>query len=79
LQKEELPCTECLKHTLNCVLPYWNEAIVPKLMEGKKVLISAHGNSIRALIKHLNSISDEDIKGINISTPVLTGYDLNFE
>jgi len=48
-------------------------------MEGKKVLISAHGNSIRALIKHLNNISDEDIKGINISTPVLPGYDLNFE
>jgi len=77
LQKEELPCTESLKDTLNRVLPYWNEAIVPKLMEGKKVLISAHGNSIRALVKHLNNISDEDIVGLNIPTGIPLVYELD--
>ena len=53
IKKEKLPCTESLKDTLNRVLPYWNEAIVPNFMEGKRVLISAHGNSLRALVKHL--------------------------
>jgi len=77
LQKEELPCTESLKDTLNRVLPYWNEAIVPKLIEGKKVLISAHGNSIRALVKHLNNIRDEDIIGLNIPTGIPLVYELN--
>ena len=77
LQKEELPCTESLKDTLNRVLPYWNEAIVPKLMEGKKVLIAAHVNSIRALVKHLNNISDEDIVGLNIPTGIPLVYELD--
>ncbi len=77
LQKEELSCTESLKDTLNRVLPYWNEAIVPKLMEGKKVLISAHGNSIRALVKHLDNISDEDIVGLNIPTGIPLVYELD--
>lgn len=77
LQKEELPCTESLKDTLNRILPYWNEAIVPKLMEGKKVLISAHGNSIRALVKHLNNISDEDIVVLNIPTGIPLVYELD--
>ena len=77
MKKEELPCTESLKDTLNRVLPYWNEAIVPKLMEGKKVLISAHGNSIRALVKHLNNISDEDVVGLNIPTGIPLVYELD--
>jgi len=77
LQKGELPCTESLKDTLNRVLPYWSEAIVPKLMEGKKVLISAHGNSIRALVKHLDNISDEDIVGLNIPTGIPLVYELD--
>ena len=77
LQKEELPCTESLKDTLNRVLPYWNDAIVPKLMEGKKVLIAAHVNSIRALVKHLNNISDEDIVGLNIPTGIPLVYELD--
>lgn len=77
LQKEELSCAESLKDTLNRVLPYWNEAIVPKLMEGKKVLISAHGNSIRALVKHLDNISDEDIVGLNIPTGIPLVYELD--
>ncbi len=77
LQKEELPCAESLKDTLNRVLPYWNKTIVPKLMEGKEVLISAHGNSIRALVKHLDSISDEDIVGVNIPTGIPLVYELD--
>jgi len=77
LKKEELPCTESLKDTLNRVLLYWNEGIVPNLMEGKKVLISAHGNSIRALIKYLDNISDEDIVGVNIPTGIPLVYELD--
>ncbi len=77
LQKEELPCTESLKDTLNRVLPYWNETIVPQLMAGKNILISAHGNSIRALVKHLDNISDEDIAGLNIPTGIPLVYELD--
>jgi 2,3-bisphosphoglycerate-dependent phosphoglycerate mutase len=77
MKKEQLPCTESLKDTLNRVLPYWNETIVPKLMEGKNILISAHGNSIRALVKHLDNISDEDIVGLNIPTGIPLVYELD--
>jgi 2,3-bisphosphoglycerate-dependent phosphoglycerate mutase len=77
LKKEELPCTESLKDTLNRVLPYWMEAIVPKLMAGKKVLVSAHGNSLRALIKHLDNISDEKIVEFNIPTGIPLAYELD--
>ncbi len=70
LNEEELPCTESLKDTLNRVLPYWNEAIVPRLREGKRILISAHGNSLRALVKHLKSVSDKDIVALNIPTGI---------
>ena len=77
LKKEQLPCTESLKDTLNRVLPYWNEAIAPNLIEGKKIIISAHGNSLRALIKHLDNISDEEIVGINIPTGIPLIYELD--
>ncbi len=77
MKKEQLPCTESLKETLNRMLPYWNEFIAPNLMEGKNILISAHGNSIRALIKHLNSISDEGIMGFNIPTGIPLVYELD--
>ena len=77
MKKEQLPCTESLKDTLNRMLPYWNEFIAPNLMEGKNILISAHGNSIRALIKHLNSISDEGIMGFNIPTGIPLVYELD--
>jgi 2,3-bisphosphoglycerate-dependent phosphoglycerate mutase len=77
MKKEQLPCTESLKGTLNRVLPYWNETIVPKLEEDKNILISAHGNSIRALVKHLNNISDEDIVGLNIPTGIPLVYELD--
>jgi 2,3-bisphosphoglycerate-dependent phosphoglycerate mutase len=76
LKKEDLPCTESLKNTLNRVLPYWEKSIVPNLMEGKRVLISAHGNSIRAFVKHLDNINDEDIVGVNIPTGIPLIYEL---
>jgi 2,3-bisphosphoglycerate-dependent phosphoglycerate mutase len=77
MKKEQLPCAESLKDTLNRVLPCWNKTIVPKLMEGKKVLISAHGNSILALVKHFDNISDQDIVGLNIPTGIPLVYELD--
>lgn len=64
--RELLPATECLKDVLERVLPYWYDAIIPQLHDGKTVLVSAHGNSIRALAKHLLSITDEDIVTLEI-------------
>jgi 2,3-bisphosphoglycerate-dependent phosphoglycerate mutase len=75
--KEQFPCAESLKDTLNRVLPYWNETIVPKLGEGKNILISAHGNSIRALVKHFDNMSHEDIVGLNIPTGIPLVYELD--
>tara|TARA_S200000501_G_C20796852_1_gene732173 strand:- start:745 stop:1431 length:687 start_codon:yes stop_codon:yes gene_type:complete len=66
VKKEDLPITESLKDTVNRVLPLWKESIVPSIKYGKKILISAHGNSIRALVKHLDQINDKDIVKINI-------------
>jgi len=74
---EELPATESLKITLERVLPYWHQQIVPLLKQGKKVLISAHGNSLRALVKHLDSVSDEEITGLNIPTGIPLVYELD--
>jgi 2,3-bisphosphoglycerate-dependent phosphoglycerate mutase len=74
---EELPATESLKITLERVLPYWHEQIVPQLKQGKRVLISAHGNSMRALVKHLDSISDEQITSLNIPTGIPLVYELD--
>ena len=61
------PKTECLKDVITRMLPYWDEAIVPDLKAGKRVLVTAHGNSLRALVKHLDGISDADIAGLNLS------------
>ena len=72
-----IPSTESLKDTIARVLPYWESAIVPELKAGKTVLISAHGNSLRALVKHLSSISDDDITGLEIPTGQLIIYDLD--
>lgn len=77
VKNEGLLRTESLKDTLNRVLPYWNEAIVPNLMEGKKVIISAHGNSLRALIKHFDNVTDEEIVGLNIPTGIPFVYELD--
>ncbi|GBE04393.1 2,3-bisphosphoglycerate-dependent phosphoglycerate mutase [bacterium BMS3Abin10] len=77
LKEAGLPCTESLKDTLSRVLPYWNKVIVPRLKEDKKVLISAHGNSLRALVKYLDNISDEDIMELNIPTGIPLVYELD--
>lgn len=77
LKKDEIPKTESLKDTLNRVLPYWHKVIIPTLQPGKKVIISAHGNSIRALVKHLDNISDKDIATLNIPTGIPLVYELD--
>jgi 2,3-bisphosphoglycerate-dependent phosphoglycerate mutase len=77
LKNGELPETESLKDTLNRVLPYWDEVIAPSLRQGKKVIISAHGNSIRALVKYLDQISDEDISELNIPTGIPLVYEFD--
>ncbi|HEV3104498.1 MAG TPA: 2,3-diphosphoglycerate-dependent phosphoglycerate mutase [Trinickia sp.] len=75
--RELLPHTECLKDTVARVLPIWNESIAPAIKGGKKVLIAAHGNSLRALIKYLDGISDNDIVGLNIPNGVPLVYELD--
>lgn len=74
---DQLPATECLKDTVNRVLPFWNESIAPAIRSGRKVLIAAHGNSLRALIKHLDNVSDEDIVNLNIPTGQPLVYELD--
>ncbi|MDO4665700.1 MAG: phosphoglyceromutase [Actinomycetaceae bacterium] len=74
---EPIPATECLKDVLERMLPYWEAEIVPELKTGKTVLIAAHGNSLRAIVKHLDGISDEDIVGVNIPTGVPLYYELD--
>jgi 2,3-bisphosphoglycerate-dependent phosphoglycerate mutase len=71
------PKTECLKDVITRMLPYWDEAIVPDLKAGKRVLVTAHGNSLRALVKHLDGITDADIAGVNIPTGIPLYYKLD--
>ena len=77
LQAEEIPLTECLKDTVARFLPYWHETIVPTIKAGKRVLIAAHGNSLRALVKYLDQISDEKIVSMNIPTGIPLVYELD--
>ena len=77
LRKDELPATECLKDTVARFLPYWEERIAPAIRAGQRVLIVAHGNSLRALVKHLDGISDQDIVELNIPTGVPLLYELD--
>lgn len=77
LAAQELPATECLKDTVARVLPFWNDSIAPAIKAGRRVLISAHGNSLRALIKHLDNVSDEEIVGLNIPTGQPLVYELD--
>ena len=77
LSRSELPLTECLKDTVARFLPYWHQAIVPAIRGGKKVVIAAHGNSLRALVKHLDGITDQEIVGLNIPTGVPLVYELD--
>lgn len=77
LTPDQLPATECLKDTVARVLPFWNESIAPAIRAGRRVLISAHGNSLRALIKHLDNVSEEDIVHLNIPTGQPLVYELD--
>jgi len=77
LAATELPLTECLKDTVGRVLPYWNGEIAPALREGRRLIIAAHGNSLRALIKYLDGITDTDIVGLNIPTGIPLVYELD--
>ena len=79
LSPSEIPLTECLKDTVARFLPYWHQTIVPAIKSGKKVIIAAHGNSLRALVKHLDQMSDHDIVGLNIPTGVPLVYELDQE
>jgi 2,3-bisphosphoglycerate-dependent phosphoglycerate mutase len=77
LDAGEVPLTECLKDTVARVMPYWNETIAPAVRSGQRVLISAHGNSIRALVKYLDGISDDAIVGLNIPNGIPLVYELD--
>ncbi|MES2281237.1 MAG: 2,3-diphosphoglycerate-dependent phosphoglycerate mutase [Pseudomonadota bacterium] len=77
LQPEQVPLTECLKDTVARVLPFWNEAMAPAIKAGKRIMVAAHGNSIRALVKHLDNISDDDIVGVNIPNGIPLVYELD--
>ena len=73
----ELPKTECLKDVLVRMMPYWDQAIAPELRSGKTVLVTAHGNSLRALVKHLDGVSDDEIAELNIPTGIPLHYKLD--
>jgi 2,3-bisphosphoglycerate-dependent phosphoglycerate mutase len=77
LQPSELPLTECLKDTVARVLPFWNASIAPAVRAGRRVIVAAHGNSLRALIKHLDGVSDREIVGLNVPTGVPLVYELD--
>ncbi|WP_418319233.1 2,3-diphosphoglycerate-dependent phosphoglycerate mutase [Piscinibacter sakaiensis] len=77
LEAGQLPLTECLKDTVARVLPLWDADIAPAIRSGKRVLIAAHGNSMRALVKHLDQVSDEDIVGLNIPNGIPLVYELD--
>lgn len=77
LSQAEIPSGECLKDTYNRAIPYWNNVIIPLVKAGKKIIISAHGNSIRAIMKHLDNISEQDIMEVNIPYCIPLVYELN--
>jgi 2,3-bisphosphoglycerate-dependent phosphoglycerate mutase len=77
LAPNNLPGSECLKDTVDRFLPYWHESIKPDIESGKRILKVAHGNSLRALVKYLDSVSDEDIVDLNIPTGVPLVYELD--
>jgi len=77
LPPEILPATECLEDVVARMMPYWYDAIVPQLRRGRVVIVAAHGNSLRALVKHLDGISEEDIPSLNIPTGIPLVYELD--
>lgn len=79
LNPKEIPLTECLKDTVNRFLPYWHEIIAPTIKSGKKILISAHGNSLRALVQYLDNLSEDEIIKLDIPTGIPLVYELDDE
>ena len=77
LAPQQIPLTECLKDTVARVMPCWNEALAPAILAGQRLLIAAHGNSIRALVKYLDGIADADIVGVNIPNGIPLVYELD--
>jgi 2,3-bisphosphoglycerate-dependent phosphoglycerate mutase len=77
LKPQDIPLTECLKDTVDRVMPFWNESIAPAIKAGKQIVVAAHGNSIRALIKYLDNISDADIVNLNIPNGIPLVYELD--
>ncbi len=77
LSDKEIPLTECLKDTVDRFLPYWKNTIAPSIKEGKKIIIAAHGNSLRALVKYLDNVPDDEIVGLNIPTGIPLVYELD--
>jgi 2,3-bisphosphoglycerate-dependent phosphoglycerate mutase len=77
LRPEDIPATECLKDTVARVVPFWKDSIAPALTRGRRVLVAAHGNSLRALIKYLDGVSDEEIVGVNVPTARPLVYELD--
>ncbi|MCH9638760.1 MAG: 2,3-diphosphoglycerate-dependent phosphoglycerate mutase [Betaproteobacteria bacterium] len=77
LASQDIPLTECLKDTVARFMPYWNETIAPQVKSGKRIIITAHGNSLRALVKYLDDISEQDILNYNIPTGVPLVYELD--
>jgi 2,3-bisphosphoglycerate-dependent phosphoglycerate mutase len=77
LAPAQVPLTECLKDTVDRVLPFWTEAMAPAIRAGKRIVVAAHGNSIRALIKYLDNISDDEIVGLNIPNGIPLVYELD--
>lgn len=79
MSPDVLPATECLADVVDRMVPYWSEVIVPDLVAGESVIISAHGNSLRALVKHLDGMSEEEIPALNIPTGIPLVYELDGE
>ncbi len=77
MDPRSVPLTECLKDTVERALPFWHDAIVPALRDGRRVLVAAHGNSLRAMVKYLDGVSDADIVGLNIPTGIPLVYELD--
>ena len=77
IPRDNLPVGECLKDTVDRIIPYWNEVLRPRIAAGQRLIIAAHGNSLRALVKHLDGISDDDITSLNIPTGVPMVYEFD--
>jgi 2,3-bisphosphoglycerate-dependent phosphoglycerate mutase len=77
LETAQVPLTECLKDTVDRVMPFWNESMAPAIKAGKRIVVAAHGNSIRALVKYLDNIGDDEIVGVNIPNGIPLVYELD--